>query len=61
MSKLSIFDPVAIDSTGFTVGHNEAKPTGRLQFPLRDELMLRHYKYIGFERPLRRHHSKFLV
>ncbi|MDB5582231.1 MAG: hypothetical protein JWR80_7407 [Bradyrhizobium sp.] len=58
MSKLSIFDPEAIDATGFTVGRHEAQPIGRIHFPQRDELMLLHYKYIGFERTLKRHQDQ---
>jgi hypothetical protein len=58
MSKLSIFDPNAIDATGFTLGRHEAQPLGRVHFPPRDELMLLHYKYIGFDRTLKRHEDQ---
>jgi len=49
-SKLSLFDPNAIVETHFTMGRHEAKPVGELRLPARDELMLLHYKYLGFER-----------
>ena len=55
MNKLSIFNPDAIADTGFTEGRHRAVPTGDVRLPPRDELMLLHYKYIGFERTLARH------
>ncbi len=57
MNKLSLFSPDAIDETNFAVGRHAAKPTGRVVLPRRDELMLLHYKYLGFERTLRRHEA----
>lgn len=58
MSKLSLFDPAAIEDTGFALGRHGARPSGRVQLPPRDELMLLHYKYIGFERTLQRHRDQ---
>jgi glycosyltransferase involved in cell wall biosynthesis len=49
-NKLGIFDPTAIRSTGFGPGRHAAEPVGELRVPARDELMLWHYKYLGFER-----------
>lgn len=57
MSKLSIFDPAALDETGFAPGRHSARPRGRLQWPAHDELLLLHYKYVGFERAHARHAS----
>jgi len=55
MNKLSLFDPTAIEETGFEEGRHEAAPRGRLQLPREDELLLLHYKYLGFERTRARH------
>ncbi len=55
MNKLSLWNPNAIEETHFARGRHTAAPTGRLQLPRRDELLLLHYKYLGFERTLARH------
>jgi hypothetical protein len=55
MSKLSIFDPRAIEETRFDIGRHHARPTGRVRQPRRDQLLLLHYKYLGFERVYQRH------
>jgi hypothetical protein len=49
-SKLSLFDPSAIAEIYYAPGRHTAIPTGRVISPPKDELMLLHYKYIGFER-----------
>ena len=54
-SKLSIFDPLAVDETTFGLGRHMARPRGRLRLPWRDRLLLLHYKYVGFERLYQRH------
>jgi hypothetical protein len=54
MNKLSLFDPEAIRETNFTRGRHKAQPTATVVYPPRDELMLLHYKFIGFEQTLRR-------
>ncbi len=54
-SKLSIFDPVAIEETRFETGRHTASPKGRIRLPRRDELLLLHYKNIGFDRVFERH------
>jgi glycosyltransferase involved in cell wall biosynthesis len=54
-SKLSIFDPGAVDETNFGPGRHRARPRGRVRLPERDHMLLLHYKYIGFERLYQRH------
>lgn len=58
MNKLRIFNPDAITETDYTVGQHNAQPVGELCFPPRDEMMLLHYKYLGFERTLQRHKAQ---
>jgi len=58
MCKLSIFNPDAIEETNFTGGRHTANFTGRLKLPRRDELLLFHYKYLGFERTLEKQNSQ---
>ena len=58
MNKLSVFNPDFIVDTGFGVGRHSAVPIGRVHLPPRDELMLLHYKYLGFERTLARHREE---
>jgi hypothetical protein len=53
-NKLGIFNPDAIEDTGFAVGRHAAASVGRLTLPQRDELMLWHYKHLGFERNVTR-------
>jgi hypothetical protein len=55
MSKANIFAPDAIEEINYSFGRHRVAPTGRAVAPDRDELMLLHYKYMGFERTLRRH------
>jgi hypothetical protein len=54
MSKLSLFRPDALEETRFVPGRHSAAPTGDVVYPERDELLLLHYRYLGFERLLRR-------
>jgi glycosyltransferase involved in cell wall biosynthesis len=49
-NKLSIFRPDAVRETGFGPGRHAAEPVGDLRLPLRDTVMLWHYKHLGFER-----------
>ncbi|KQT09056.1 hypothetical protein ASG40_10360 [Methylobacterium sp. Leaf399] len=49
-NKLSVFDPGALRETGFGPGRHAAEPVGALHLPARDELMLWHYKHLGFDR-----------
>jgi hypothetical protein len=48
-SKSVIFNPAAIDELNMAVGSHSAAPSGAVSFPETDEVMLLHYKYLGFE------------
>jgi len=54
-SKLALFDPRAIDEIDYSPGRHRANPTGRVVAPELDELLLLHYKFLGFERTCARH------
>jgi hypothetical protein len=60
MSKLSLFDPNAVEETCYEDGRHKAHPSDRIIYPQRDELLLLHYKLIGFERSYR-HNSRELT
>ena len=49
-NKLSIFNPDAVLETGFETGRHKAEPVGDLTLTRRNELVLWHYKHLGFER-----------
>ena len=53
-SKLNIFSPNEIDAVNYTPGRHTATPTGRVVLPARDELLLLHYRFLGFERVRKR-------
>lgn len=55
MMKLSVFNPAAIAEINFTPGRHRASPLGSVRLPGRDEMLLLHYKYLGFERTRNRH------
>lgn len=57
-SRLSLFDPTAITEIDYGVGGHGANPTGRVIAPTRDELLLLHYKFLGFERTHARHQQQ---
>jgi hypothetical protein len=57
-NKLAILNPDAVDETRFVEGRHSAAPTGRNVFPSRDELLLWHYKHLGFERVAARHDAQ---
>ena len=57
-NKLSIFDPDAIIDTGFATGRHTAQPAGRLVAPQSPELLLLHFKYLGFQRTFERHRAE---
>jgi Glycosyl transferase family 2 len=59
-SKLNIFSPNEIDSVDYAPGRHSAAPTGRVVVPARDELLLLHYHYLGFER-VRERYARFLT
>jgi hypothetical protein len=54
MSKLSIFSPEKIEKTEFAPGRHRGSVCGHVVAPARDEVLLLHYKYLGFENTLRR-------
>jgi hypothetical protein len=54
-SKLSIFDPDAIEETHFGVGRHQAEPQGTVRYPARDELLNLHYKWLGLDYVRRRY------
>ena len=49
-NKLGVFDPDAISDTGIGHGRHVASPRGDVRLPARDELMLCHFKHLGFDR-----------
>lgn len=55
LSKLSIFSPDKIERTEFAPGRHRAELRGKVVAPARDEVLLLHYKYFGFENMLRRY------
>lgn len=55
MSKLSIFNPNAIEETNYSIGRHKAKPTGNVIYPATDELLTLHYKYMGLDYLRNRH------
>ena len=54
MSKLRLFDPNQVEATHFGLGGHVAEPTGSIVYPKRDELLLLHYKSLGYDYLLRR-------
>jgi hypothetical protein len=54
-SKLNIFSPSEIDAVNYAPGRHTAAPTGHVVLPARDELLLLHYHYLGFERVRKRY------
>jgi Methyltransferase domain len=57
-SNLAFFNPDAITETNYGLGRHSASPTGRVIAPARDELLLLHYKFLGFERTHLRHQQQ---
>jgi hypothetical protein len=55
LMKIGIFNPNVIAETNFSLGRHRSDPTGEVCFPAADELLLFHFKYMGFERTHRRH------
>jgi len=55
MLKASVFDPDEIVEVNYGPGRHRADPTGRIRIPQTDELLLFHYKYMGFEETYLRH------
>jgi len=59
-SKLTFFDPAAITEINYGIGRHGAYPTGRVRPPTHNELLLLHYKFLGFEQTLARHRRQRL-
>ena len=57
-NKLALFDPSAISEIDYGVGRHHASPTGCVIAPSNDELLLLHYKFLGFERTHARHQQQ---
>jgi len=55
MNKLGVFSPDSIEAVNYSLGRHTARPSGDVVAPDRDELLLLHYKYLGFEHTQRRH------
>jgi hypothetical protein len=55
MMKASIFDPQAFSEINFSLGRHRVEPDGQVKIPALDELLLFHYKYLGFEETHARH------
>jgi Glycosyl transferase family 2 len=51
MNKLNIFAPDEIESTNYQPGRHRAALVGNVVAPARDELLLLHYKFLGFDAP----------
>lgn len=49
MSKLRLFDPNQVRATNFGPGAHMAAPEGNIVYPSRDELLLLHYKSLGYD------------
>jgi hypothetical protein len=49
MSKLRLFDPNQVEATNFGPGTHTAAPAGNIVYPKRDELLLLHYKSLGYD------------
>ena len=54
-NKLNLFDPDAVEETNYSVGRHGARPEGKIIYPEIDELLILHYKYIGFDYVRPRH------
>ena len=55
--KPEIFDPNRINEINFEPGRHTANPSGEITTPRNVSVKLLHYKYIGLEYLLRRHHE----
>ena len=58
MMKTSIFSPNAIAEIDFAPGRHTATPTGRVVAPTAAEVVLLHYKYLGFQQTYARHQEE---
>jgi Glycosyl transferase family 2 len=54
-NKLNLFNPHAVEETNYSPGRHVARPIGKIIYPQIDELLILHYKYIGFDYVRPRH------
>ena len=54
-NKLNVFNPNAVEETNYSIGRHQAQPTGKIIYPEIDELLILHYKYVGFDYVRPRH------
>lgn len=54
MNKLCIFNPNKIIEVNQHIGRHRAEPTGKVKYPVTDELLLLHYRYLSFEHTFNR-------
>ena len=55
LTKIMVFNPLAIEEMNFSVGRHEAEPTGRVTYPDSIELKLLHYKFLGANYAIQRY------
>jgi glycosyltransferase involved in cell wall biosynthesis len=55
MMKLNVFDPNRIEEIHYSVGRHTADPVGETVVPPVDDVLLYHYKYMGFDHTHLRH------
>ena len=53
--KPAFFNPDAITESGFGIGRHTADPKGHVVRPVRDEIVLAHYKYLSLDYVMQRH------
>ena len=57
MMKASVFNPNAIEEMEYQPGRHRAAPSGQVLLPPVDELLLMHFKYLGFQHTRKRHRA----
>ncbi|MDX1407377.1 MAG: glycosyltransferase family 2 protein [Saprospiraceae bacterium] len=55
MDKVLIFDPNAVHDINYELGRHTCFPSGRAIYPIRRDMKLLHYKYLGFDYLQERH------
>lgn len=58
MSKPGVFNPKAIEESNIALGRHTAKASGKIIFPPHDEMLLLHYKFLGFEDTFERYEDQ---
>jgi glycosyltransferase involved in cell wall biosynthesis len=54
MNKLSLFNPNKIVEINHSIGLHTSAPIGEVKYPVKDELLLLHYRYLSFEHTFKR-------